>query len=273
MPRRTSGKNKKTKTEQMIEAMSAECDVVNVIYPNLEGWREGGRTIFLAPAKVMWAAQNLIDKVHDHRFLKKARILVRVATGKKADADGMIEAGRAQKASAMIKLLVTRVDEEPPDFVITINGDLYESADMADPDGTAGMEWLLPVLDHELAHCRPVIAGQFVSDKKYGKFLRDLGGDYIDTLDDCCDDSGRPLVRYLKRRGPLKPGQDGYHDQPQAWRVRKHEITEFLAVMGRWGARCAAVALIVDVMEKAGTDAGQMELFGPPEQPDKEAAA
>ena len=239
----------------------------NIIAPPLAGDNKG-KPLFLAGEQVRHVAQNIIDRIGDHKYLRKARFLVMINMGDKADADGILKLGSAKLASHELRAMVAREGEERPDFIITLNGD-----ELCDVDGNVLCpDMLIPLLDHELSHCKPVIAGRYVDDKALMKFKLALSDDFIDCPAGAVDDKGRQLVRYLKRETGLKPDEEGYHEAPYKWRTCKHHITEFVNVAARWGTWCPQLGQLVDVMEKAVDFDAQMELFTNGDQ-DEEAAA
>ena len=204
--------------------------------------RDGERTLFPAPRRVREWAQNLIDHFDGHAHLRRAQVLVLMARGGKASADGILELGRAAKATRLLRLLAG--SPEPAaveaDFILTLNADFWDTADDADK---------LALLDHELSHCAVTIAGRFVPPAKLAEFLKALGEDFVEHVEDRTDDADRQLVRYRRRRGDRKPGEKGYHAQPLAWRMRKHDVEQFLDVLGRWGPSAQIHRPLWDVLD------------------------
>lgn len=222
----------------------------NIITVELAGWSEGERSLFGAPEQVRGLAQGVISEFDDHAHLREAHLLLLMQTGLKPNADNLIELGKARKMSGLSKSLFRRAGEEiAPDFTITLNGDQWGELE----------EWQqLGLLDHELMHCAATIAGKYVPGSKLTAFVKALGKDHLETCDGVTDEHGRVLVRFRKRKGDVKPGDPGYFDQPLQWRVRKHDVEEFVNVFERWGRWTPNLARMVDVMEEP--DDGQLEL-------------
>jgi len=227
----------------------------NVLTPaGLPAWRDGEKSLFLAGDAPRACAQNLIDALDAHKHLREAKLLVLFRMGIKANADGLVELGKASKATPYLKLLAGE-----PDFILTLNGEAWAAATERNDH-----RLLVALVDHELTHCGATVAGKFIADgKELLDFVKCLGGDHVETCDDVRDNKGRVLVRYLKRRGEIKPalagkpavagkpGDDDYAEQPFAWRIRKHDIQDFCDVVERWGAWTEIHKRIIDVMEKA----------------------
>ena len=154
--------------------------------------------------------------------------------------------GKASKASGLVRFLAKgdggdgaalRVE---PDFVIRLNAETWD----ADNDRKC-----LGLIDHELMHCGVTIAGTY-ADRKSLVGLRDaLGTDLVAVGPDDQDDKGRILVRYRKRQGGLKPSDPKYHEQPFAWRLRKHDVEAFWGTCERWGAWSPEHRKLYDVLE------------------------
>ncbi|HUX16643.1 MAG TPA: putative metallopeptidase, partial [Phycisphaerae bacterium] len=202
---------------------------------------------------VVAAAQRLIDTVADHRHLRQARIVLLWTGGKTPDGDGRLELGHARKANARDWIGLDR-----PDFLVELNAEAWWDQE-PDPDQEADRPaadaWRGALVDHELSHCSVTVAGRYVKAEHVAAFVVDVGADHVQTHLDRRDEKGRALVRYWRRRGPIKPGQADYHAQPLAWRMRKHDVEEFSAVAGRWGWRAIGVAALVDVMDRPDEDA------------------
>ena len=257
MAKATVDKTEKTRAE-MVKKMAKKITKLpfdNIVIPHLAG-DDKGKPLFVAKLEICSIAQNLITSIDDHKYLRKANILMMIEMDVKPDVDGMLKLGQVKLASHLDRTLLTRKDETRPDFIMILNGDEIDSH-----TDDAAVATLVAVIDHELSHCAPVIAGRYVKFEAIEKLLFDLGNDYIDQPDGELDDKGRQLVRYLKRDGGVPLGEEGYHAQPFKWRTRKHELTEFHNVVGRWGMRCGGVQKLCDVMEKAIDHDGQMELF------------
>lgn len=225
--------------------------VSNILIPHLAGWREGDKGLFLADEEARSIAQNLIDTTEEHAHLREAKLLILFKTGQKPNADNLVSMGKSAKATGLVRLLTAggEGEDKQPDFIIFINSDQW--ADM--PDG-----YREGLIDHELTHCAATIAGKFLTDKKLKDFVDAVGKDHIETCRDVTDDTGRTMVRYRKRRGDVKPGEEGYHDQPFAWRIRKHDVQEFISVTERRGGWYEQLGRLIDVIEKA--DDGQLDL-------------
>ena len=227
----------------------------NVLDVELAGWSEGDKSLFAAPAGVRGMAQNLIDIDHvdDHAHLREAKILILMRTGAKKDADGLVTLGTARRMSGLMKTLFAREGrqgpEPSPDFTLELNADRWDELEDYQQ---------LALIDHELTHCAATIAGKMVGAKKLPAFVQALGDDHVETCDDVADDKGRVLVRYRRRTGGVNPGETGYEKQPLKWRVRKHDVEEFVAVFGRWGRWTGNLARMIDEMDPP--DDGQLSL-------------
>lgn len=223
----------------------------NVLAPKLAGWTDGDKSLFLANEPARAIAQNLIDQVADHKHLRQAKTLVLFRTGQTANADRQVELGKASKASGLIRLLTGGKSEDlQADFVIRLNADQWH--DMKTRAQAA-------LVDHGLTHCAVTVAGKRFAEtmtKKIRQFEQALGDDYIDTVELPVEE--KVAVRFIKRKGPVKPGNPGYGDQPPAWRIRKHDVQEFVAIVDRHGAWDAALQQLVDAWEPDGD--GQLTL-------------
>lgn len=223
----------------------------NVLAPELAGWRDGDKSLFGANEPARAIAQNLIGHVAGHKHLKDAKILLLFRTGQKANADRQVSLGKASKASGLIRLLSAGQDEDlQADFVIFLNADQWHELEPAAQ---------VAIVDHELTHCAVTIAGKRFDEKltkKIGDFEKALADDYIDTVD--APEDGKVAVRFVKRKGPVKPGKPGYDQQEPAWRIKKHDVQEFVAVVGRHGAWDRPLQQFVDVWEADGD--GQLSL-------------
>jgi|GEM_PF-2719934 len=214
----------------------------NILLPKRPAWVDGERSLFVADNEAASIAQRLIDGLGDHRHLLEAKIVLLYRTGKKASPDGLLEMGRARKATAR-----DHIGLEEADFVVEINADRWP--DLDDREKVA-------LVDHELTHCAAVIAGRFVSRLLLDQFINAIGSDFIPTEPEQTDDEGRVLVRYFRRKGEAKAGEDGYHEQPLAWRMRKHDVQDFCDVIHRWGAWNPILVRLVDVLEEPLIDDG-----------------
>lgn len=227
----------------------------NVLTPKhlvKRGWSDGIKSLFLANIPSMAKAQNLIDGLDDHIHLREAKILLLFRTGATANADGQIERGKANKTSPLLRLLAGEGEKIQADFIVTLNADRWN--DLEDFQKLA-------LLDHELMHCAVTIAGKFIPTSKLMEFKKNVGDDLVEVCEDVTDDSGRTMVRYRKRKGSFKPGEgkgpegeDFYHAQPFAWRIRKHDVEEFVDVFARWGAWGESLNRFVDVIEPPEAD-------------------
>ena len=233
----------------------------NVIAPPRQPWQDGERRLWVDTCLCRSLAQGLIDTLDDHVHLREARLCVLLRTGLKANADGLLELGRASKAAPR-----DRVGFEGADFLVEINADAW-----AERPGETEAEMgrrRLALLDHELMHCGVTIAGSWVPPTALASFVEDLGGDHVETTDEV-DGRGRTLVRYRKRRGPLKCGADDYHGQPLAWRCRKHDAQDFTDVVARWGPWEPGVRRLYDELVNVDWD---QQLADWPETPLGKAA-
>jgi len=188
----------------------------------------------VADAEARALAQNVIDEIEDHRWLREARVLLLFRSGVQPNAENQICLGQARRAAPLVALLGER-----PDFVILLTRETWEAA---------APRKRLALLDHELTHCAVTIAGKFVSPAKLEAFVAQLGKRHIETTN-ITDDKDRTLVRYVKTDADGRP----------RWRIRHHDVEEFYDVLGRWGAWDAAAARLIDLLEKP--DDGQMPLF------------
>ncbi len=209
--------------------------------------RDGENSLSLARTQVREWVQNLIDEFDEHAHLREAKLLVLFRRGQKADADGRTELGRAKKTSRLLRLLAGSFAAKAEgliaaDFIVTVNADWWDDA--ADEDRLA-------LLDHELTHCAATIAGRFVPAAKLEGFIKAVGRDHIETVDERTDEKGRSLVRYRRRRGEKKPGARGYRRQPLAWRIRKHDVETFVSVLARWGGSTSMHRPLLDVLDPA----------------------
>lgn len=199
---------------------------------------DGAKSLAVAAVDIRRLVQWMIERIPDHAHLKEAQIAVLDRCGAKPNADGLLELGKARKASALLRLGLGLAD-----FVLAFNADRWSALS---PPERAGL------VDHELAHCGVTIAGKYVAQKNLAGFVDGLGADHIETCPETTDEKGRVLVRYRRRNeesGRL------------AWRIRKHDVEEFEAVLGRWGRAGLTgrrIGPIVDEWDKA--DDGQMDL-------------
>lgn len=247
----------------------------NILAPAWTGrWSEGDKGLFLAGPPVRAMAQNLIDHATGsggelvHAHLAEARILVLMRTGQRPSADALLELGRQSKASGLIKML-----SDDADFVMTLNGDAWDSFDELDDDEQPTEEDFrrravrnLDVLDHELYHASFSIGRKrFKCARKNGwhkrdLFIQELKGDLLGTETE--DDIS--IVRFIKRR----PDVDGLTVRPpltddqvkagirlsrRCWRIRKHNHQDWFDRQARWGMDSHAVRDLAKAFEKAGS--------------------
>lgn len=232
----------------------------NVLAPDWAGkWSDNGKGLWLAGPPVRALAQNLIDRVADadgvacHAHLAEARILVLIRTGQKANADGLLELGKAGKASPRDRVLA-----DGADFVITLNGDAWELVPDLDPDEKPSDEQLAALhlrqiytLDHELTHCWYAVAAKTFklagkrgakNRDKWRAFEKALGTDHLGTD----EDGDLAVVRFVKRkadadgvvtRPPEVEASGGKLAlSPRCWRIRKHDLEDWTHLMARYGA-------------------------------------
>jgi len=203
-------------------------DTPNILAPELPELSGAKRCIRLAPPEVRSLAQNLIDDIEEHVWIRQARIVLVMTTGHKADATGRVELGKARRVGPLVKFLAGC----SPDFVVELNAGQWAAIT---PDQQAAL------MDHELSHCGPVIAGRFVGLAKRAEFLAEIGPRLIEVCEDVRDDKGRCLVRYVRQADDGRP----------AWKIRHHDVEDFVGVMGRWGGWTDTHVRMIDVLEKA----------------------
>lgn len=220
----------------------------NILLPERPAWTDGERSLFVADNEAASIAQRLIDGIDDHRHLREAKIVLLYRTGKKPSPDGLLEMGRARKAQPR-----DHIGLDQADFCVELNADRWP--ELEDRERIA-------LVDHELTHCAAVIAGRYVSGMLISQFVAMLGEDFIPTEPEHTDDEGRVLVRYFRRKGEAKAGEDGYRDQPLTWRMRKHDVQDFCQVIHRWGAWNPTLVRLVDVLEEPLIDDGPSLPFG-----------
>ncbi len=228
-----------------IDGLFAECEAKNFPVPvHLPGWRweQGDKAMELAVPAVRELAQNLIDRFDRHGHLREAQVLLLMVSGKKADGDGRLELGKARKANNLLQFLSNAGSQPCVDFLVELNIDQWP--DLSDRQKAA-------LLDHELTHCGVTIGGTILAEGKVQAFVNRLGEDHIDS---CDMGEGKTLVRYRKRKGKAKPGTEAYGEQPLVYRIRKHDIEEFVEVWGQWGAYTKTHQRVVHCMEKLDID-------------------
>lgn len=210
----------------------------NVVAPERAAVVDGDKSLAVAAEDLRQLVQWIIERVPEHAHLKEARIVVLAREGAKMNADGILELGKARKASTLVRLGLERAD-----FVLSFNADRWEAL---------GPQERAALVDHEISHCGVTVAGKYVAQKNLAGFVAALGADHIETCLQMTDNRGRILVRYRRRNeetGRL------------AWRIRKHDIEEFGAVLARWGRASLGgqrIGPIVDEWDEA--DDGQMQL-------------
>ena len=228
-----------TKSQHAAPPWAGLADLPNLIAPARAAVRESDtRSMAIADAvdpDARRMAQWLINTLDDHAHLRAARIALLFRTGAKPNADGQVQAGKAKKSG-----LLHRLGFEDADFLVTLNGDAW-------PGYAARQRPAL--LDHELSHCAVAIAGKYVDPANVAAFEATLGDDHVETHHDVIDDDGRVLVCYVKRR--VAGGTP-------IWRIRKHDVEEFVAVARRWGEAADQGLGLVDLMEPP--DDGQLLL-------------
>ncbi len=234
----------KAKRTEITKLTRARKTTRNILLAKVPPWTKGDKKLSVANPEAAAMAQNVIDETADHVHLREARILLLFEEGKTPNADGQVELGRARKANPIVQLLGDR-----PDFIVKLNAETWDAFDPSQ---------CLALMDHELTHCACTVAGRFVAEGKLDGFVKRLGKDLVSVQNDEKDDQGRVLVRYRKR--DEKTGR-------LAWRIRRHDVEEFVAVGGRWGAwkeDLAHLALnlqAVDVMDKPGQPDPKMPLM------------
>jgi len=239
-------------TVGVAEMLAERKEMPNVLAPAREGVQAAGKGLWIASDVERAIAQNLIDAVADHRHLREARICLLFRGGLKPDADGLVSRGKPRKSNLLMRLGLENVD-----FVIELNAETWPLP-CGEPDAEFAAEAereAVAVIDHELSHCAAAIAGRWVRADKLLVFAEAVGEDLVEITDRIEGD--RTLVRYLRRRGELKPLEAGWSEQPYAWRIRKHDVEEFSAVVGRWGAWDTQIRALYDVLETGPLGAGK----------------
>jgi hypothetical protein len=210
-------------------------------------------------------AQSLINSIPEHRHLCEARILLMVKQSidpeqKDDNPSGpkRVHLGKAGKSGARDRLLslfipdsVHADDRLPIDFWIWVNGDWLETLGVkTERDGethwtegssviyAAGANKITALLDHELSHCGILIKGTFVFPKSLKAFVEDLGPRHVETCMEVVDKKGRVLVRYHAQYKNLNP----------VWKIRHHEVEDFVGVLARHGAWTEDLCRMVDEM-------------------------
>lgn len=200
----------------------------------------------VAGADIRSIAQNIIERVDEHRHLVAGPAMVMVlierceAIKKKMLAGEKVPWGKAQKADAKVRLLGGVGDDvggsEParPDFVITLSGDWLDLI-AGQPESQL---MTVALIDHELLHCGVKVAGKFVDPAAVDAEIEHLGTDHIETCADITDGNGAVLVRYYHRDD----------NDALTWTMRKHDVEEFHGVVNRYGPWDRCLAKLVDVL-------------------------
>jgi len=238
--------------EQIKRLSRPRDETPNVLDVGERACSHNGKMLFTAAADIRAMAQNLIEDIRDHAHLREAHVLIVMRSGMTPDADNRIELGKAKTAAEFLRLLTADGPRrQAADFIVRLNADAW-------PDLTS--EQKLALMDHELSHCAATVAGRMVpAGVRLSQFVAALGEDHVETCHDVCSEHGeRILVRYRKRTGEAKPGTEDYPGQPLQWRIRKHDVEEFVAVAGRWGGWSPDLRRIIDVMDPP--DDGQLTL-------------
>lgn len=218
-----------------------------------------GKTIWsVACEQLRVIAQNLIDHIDDHRPLRTAQILLLVKSSpsqiKKLEAGEVCVLGKASKASGQVKVLsrIGRGLGQAADFVVWLNGDWLDACGATQEGGTVcelyedneSLAMAIALIDHELMHCSAKIAGEFIAADALAGFVQDLGKDHIETCQDIKRSDGAVLVRYF-----VKNKKGGYD-----FKMRKHNIEEFTAVIDRHGAWDRQLKRLIDVIVETEPD-------------------
>lgn len=223
----------------------------NILAPDLEPFVDGNKKLFVAPVEICSWAQNLISDTAEHAHLRKAQVLLLIkvdpAVGKKLKNAERVAIGKAQMPSMTGKLLSgAGHDAIHADFVVMLSGDWLQGIGVLDDEfkfdvqDLATMAKAMALIDHELMHCSAKRVGQYIADKDLPLFLKDVGPRHIETCDDIKNEDGDKLVRYyaLDKCGHF------------TWKMRKHDITEFLGVIDRFGKWDRSIARLVDEIKK-----------------------
>jgi len=232
--------------DEFVDAMTQPRTLTpNVASPPVVAVEHGSKTIAVAPGELRSIAQNLIETVDEHKHLRMggATILMVVerseATRRKLEGGQRVSIGKASKAAAYVRLLFGETDGDGraprrPDFVVRICGDWLDL--VADDEDRRAK--IVALVDHELCHCGPKVAGKFVDPGRLDAYVADLGDDHLETLADVTDEDGHVLVRSIAR-------DDVGHI---TWKIRKHDIEEFHGVAQRHGSWDTSLAKLVDVL-------------------------
>ncbi len=231
----------------------------NILRPDVPGLANKGKRLFIAPMEICTWAQNIINRIPEHRHLKEATVMLLISTSpgvaKKLRNGEIVTVGKAAKAGDKEKMLSMMGSKDAsPDFIITLSGDWLRTAGILDDDlkvrdcDLATASRGMSLVDHELLHCGANIAGQFIAPDLQDEFIKQLGGRHIETCKDVLadDGSGDELVRYYQIK-----------DKKYIWKMRKHDIQEFFGVVDRWGKSNRQVGKLVDVVKK-----NEKTLFG-----------
>jgi hypothetical protein len=244
----------------------------NILTPAwMREYSQDAKFIRLADAPARAMAQNLIDELADaggalvHSHLAEARILIVIDQGtapKLLDPvknTALIKRGCARKASPLVRMLGAEAD-----FVITFSAAEWDPDDADDSEEMKHLKQVrrMVLVDHELEHCSFAASKKYVSMKKLDAFVQALGEDHIATDKDDVNNKGAVAVRFVKRRpsGPdgeiFRPGVV-YGDKkaawpdisPRVWRMRDHDVQDFLDAMGRWGENSERVRQVMAAVQ------------------------
>jgi hypothetical protein len=215
---------------------------------------EPTRRIAVAPAWLRGIAQACIDLIPEHRHLRAGRVLLLVewsdAAAAKLEAGEPVVIGKAAKATAKERLLTNRPPEsqqprgkdepdERADFTVKLCGDWLDRVGAGSGE-EGGLAKAAALVDHELLHCSARIAGKWVPADEAERRAAELGEAYIETRDDV---DGGPEGMVLLRYYAMKNGA-------YAWKMRRHDLEEFLGVAARHGAWDRQLGRMIDVLEK-----------------------
>ncbi len=219
----------------------------NILMVNSAPINEGAKSFEPAPKKIRAYAQNIIDTYDEHRHLRKAKIFIII---KFADADvakmkkaETVIIGQASKATPHEKMLSRIIGKDCKcDFVVKLSGDWLKIIEKNEPDLLGYKTCAL--IDHELLHCGAKIAGEFVDPDAKQTKIDELGELHLQTLDDFTNDKGQILIK-------------SYHtdkDGQYVFTMRKHDVEEFTAIAGRYGAWKNLLSQFIDVLIESNNE-------------------